>query len=199
MHAASSPRSDRTAIVGLFLVGLGIAAFVLRELGYDPLRAIADVDWPIFVIVPGLVLAAAAVFVERPTGIGFAIAGAIVTSVGLLLWYQNTTDHWESWAYAWALIGPGAAGLGLFLYGAWSHQPSQVATGLRLMGIAAVLFLAGMLFFETIFESGRLPIDLGDAWPILLVAIGVVIVLGALLGGGSRPSAGDEGAGGTHR
>ena len=189
MHAASSPRSDRTAIVGLILVAAGIFAFVAREAGFDPFSVI---DWPLFIIVPGLVLVAAAVLVPRPDGIGFAIAGSIVTSIGLLLWYQNASDHWESWAYAWALIGPGAAGLALFLYGAWTHAADQVSGGLRLMGISAILFVAGLLFFETIFQSGRLPVDLGDAWPVVLVAIGVVIVLGALLGGASRSPTGEQ-------
>ena len=48
---------------------------------------------------------------------GFAIAGSIVTTVGSVLLYQQTTGHWESWAYAWALVGPGAAGLGMLVYG----------------------------------------------------------------------------------
>ena len=34
----------------------------------------------------------------------------VVTTVGLVLLYQNTTGRWESWAYAWALVGPAASG-----------------------------------------------------------------------------------------
>lgn len=192
MHAAPSRRSDRVAIVGLVLVAAGIAAYVLREIGLDPIRVISHLAWPVFVVAPGLILVLAAVIVPRPNGVALAIPGAIVTSIGLLLWYQTLTGHWESWAYAWALVGPGAAGLALFLYGTGSRDATQVGVGLRLMGIAAIVFVVGLLFFETIFESGRLPVDLGATWPFLVIAIGAVLVGGSVLGGGSRPT-GDSG------
>ena len=46
------------------------------------------------------------------------VGGTVATTVGLVLLYQNNTGHWESWAYAWALVGPAASGLGLALWGA---------------------------------------------------------------------------------
>ena len=39
---------------------------------------------------------------------GLAIAGSIVTVSGLILLIQDATAHYESWAYAWALVFPGA-------------------------------------------------------------------------------------------
>ena len=53
---------------------------------------------------------------QLPRGLGFAIAGTIVTTIGFLLLYQDSTGHWESWAYAWALLTL-AAGLGTLIYG----------------------------------------------------------------------------------
>ena len=48
---------------------------------------------------------------------GMVIGGTVVTTVGLVLLYQDQTGRWESWAYAWALVGPAASGLGLVLWG----------------------------------------------------------------------------------
>ena len=54
-------------------------------------------------------------------------AGMEVVYIGLLLFYQNTFNHFESWAYAWALI-PFAVGIGLVINGTWSEQPARRQT-----------------------------------------------------------------------
>jgi hypothetical protein len=177
--------SARTApiVVGGALVLVGLAAFLLQGAGMDVGRAIGEVGWPFFVIVPGLGLLAASFAVPAPRGVGFAIAGSIVTTVGLILLYQNATDNWESWAYAWALI-PTAAGLGMLAYGALTDEPRITGTGVRLAAIGAVMFVIGMWFFGPIFDEGRPPIDFGNAWPLVLVIGGVLLVGGALFNGG---------------
>ena len=106
-------------ILGALFVLAGVGAFVARQAGIDPLGAVSDAGWPLFVIAPGVALLVASMFPQPPQGLAFAIPGGIVTSIGLLLFYQQATDHWESWAYAWALVGPGAAGLSMLPYGAF--------------------------------------------------------------------------------
>jgi hypothetical protein len=176
-----SPVSRSGALtVAVLLIAAGVATLVLRSMGIDPIDRIAETGWPLFVILPGLALLAAAVVPEPPKGLGFAIAGSIVTSIGLLLWYQELANHYESWAYAWALVGPGAAGVGLLGYGALTRHGELVRQGLRLVIVATGLFLAGAWYFETIFGSGRVPVDLEAWWPVALIAVGALVVVGEL-------------------
>jgi hypothetical protein len=180
MNAQSS--SDRRGVlaVGTLLVLAGIAAIVLRQAGFDLDNELFETGWPLFVIVPGLALLTASVFPAPPRGVGFAIAGSIVTSVGLLLFYQQSSGHWESWSYAWTLIGPGAAGLGLLGYGLLFRVRDFMTTGAWLVTISAVLFVVGFWFFETIFESGRVPVDLDAWWPVGLIGLGVAVLVGGM-------------------
>jgi hypothetical protein len=187
------------AVLGVLLVAIGVVGLTATWAGFDVDTWIGEHGWPIFVIVPGLLLWALAFVPRPPAGVGFAIAGRIVTSVGLLLWYQDTTDHWESWAYAWALIGPCAAGLGLLLYGLVTQTHQMVRQGVWIASIGFVVFVVGALFFESIFETGRVPFDLGDAWPVVLIGIGIVVIVASLLGPrstGGHP--GGQASGGAH-
>ena len=180
----SAVRWNGLAVVGAILVCAGAAWFVMRELRFDPFAAVADAGWPFFVIIPGVSLLALSLIPTPPRGLGFAIAGAIVTTVGIVLLYQATTAHWESWAYAWALVGPGAAGLGMLAYGLLFRQRDLLPAGARLVAIAAGLFVVGYWYFETVFATGRTPIDLGVWWPIVVVAVGLAALVSGLAGRG---------------
>jgi len=174
-------RSDRTPVaLGIMFVLVGVAALALRQTGVDVVAVIRDAGWQFFIIIPGLALLAASVVPAPPRGIGFAVAGSIVTTVGLILLYQEANDHFESWAYAWTLI-MAAGGAGTFVYGLAAGQRDMVASGLRTAAMAAVLFVAGFWFFETIFETGRAPVDLATWWPVIVIAAGVLLTLGALV------------------
>ena len=195
MTVIARDRRGTAAVAGIVLILLGAGVVVLREWGIDPIERIAEAGWPLFVILPGLTLLATAVLPAPPHGVGFAIAGSIVTSIGLLLWWQAQNDRYETWAYAWALIGPGAAGLGMAVYGALTRATELVRQGLRLMAIAGALFVVGAWFFEIVFETGRVPFDLDTElwWPLGLMAFGGLVVIGALFRGG-EPRHGEEGS-----
>ena len=167
-------RWNGLAVTGVVLVIVGIGWFVLRELRFDPFAAIADLGWPYFVILPGVILLGLSLIPTPPRGLGFAIAGAIVTTVGAVLLYQDSNGHWESWAYAWALVGPAAAGLGMLLYGLLFRQRDLVPVGARLVGIGGALFVVGYWYFESVFANGKAPLDLGSWWPVVLVVAGIV-------------------------
>ena len=109
-------------------------------------------------------------------GSGLTISGSMVTIVGLILLYQNTTDHWESWAYAWTLIAPGGSGAGTVLYGLRTGNAGMLRVGLWQVVTALGLFIAGFLFFEGLLGISGRRFPLPD-W-VLPVA---VIVLGLLL------------------
>jgi hypothetical protein len=173
-------------LLGALLVLLGVAWFALRELGIDPFEAIADLGWPFFVIIPGVALLIASLVRTPPHGVGFAIGGSIVTTVGAVLFYQQATGHWESWAYAWALVGPGAAGLGMVVYGLVFGLRDLLAVGARLIAIAAAIFVVGYWYFETVFATGRSPLELGQWWPLVFVGVGLLALVAGSLSRGSR-------------
>ncbi|MBN2012055.1 hypothetical protein JW960_22190 [candidate division KSB1 bacterium] len=114
--------------------------------------------------------------VNESAGLGLMIPGCIVTSVGLLLGYQNITNHWESWAYAWALIAPGSVGIAMFVFGTMRSQPKLVKDGKKVMTIGAILFICGFVFFELIIGISGFGFR-SVAWPILIIGVGVFIVI----------------------
>jgi hypothetical protein len=156
---ASAQRWGGLTVLGTVLVIVGVGWFVLRELRIDPFEAISGAGWPFFVIIPGVALLLASLVPAAPRGVGFAIAGSIVTTVGTVLLYQQATGHWTSWAYAWALVGPGAAGLGMLVYGLIFGQRDLLAAGARLVAIAGAIFAVGYWYFETVFSTGRAPVE----------------------------------------
>jgi hypothetical protein len=186
MNAQSASDRRGILVVGILLILAGVGLIGLQGAGFKLGNLGSGESWPIFVIVPGLVLLAASVLPPAPRGVGLAVAGSIVTVVGLVLFYQQATDHWESWSYAWALVGPGGAGLGLLIYGLLFRQGDLVGAGLRLVLIAVVIFALGFWFFETIYQSGRVPAALETWWPVGLIGLGLLVLTGGLFGSGRR-------------
>jgi vacuolar-type H+-ATPase subunit I/STV1 len=177
LHSALHRPRATPAVLGGFLVLLGAASVVARLAGIDLEHAIRAEDWPRFIVLPGLVLLALALVPEAPKGIGFAIAGAVVTTVGTLLFYQSRTGDWESWAYAWALI-PTAIGAAMLAYGLSGRAPGLVRAGLWTGGVAAMVFVMLAFVFLSLF-AGRETIDLAAWWPVLVIALGGVLLLGS--------------------
>jgi hypothetical protein len=166
------PRRQSTVLGGLLvLIGavLLIGQFVRVDIGHY--------GWPFFVIAPGVLLIVVALTARGAVSEGLAIAGSIIAVTGLILLYQNSTDHFESWAYAWALLFPGAIGVGMILYGLIGGRPGNVRGGTRLVGIAVVLFLLGAAFFEGVIGIGGYQLDRTAG-----VGVGaLIVVLGGLM------------------
>ena len=162
--------------IGAILVIVGILLFAgqFLDIGFD------DIGWPFWVIAVGAAILLAGLLVTREQGM--VIGGTVVTAVGLLLFYQNSTGHWESWAYAWALIGPAASGLGLVLWGLRSGNSNDLRNGTWGLLGGLGLFAIGFLFFEGVIgiSGERLPID---DWvlPAVVIGIGVVMLVRGLL------------------
>ncbi|HEY7736519.1 MAG TPA: hypothetical protein VH813_06970 [Candidatus Limnocylindrales bacterium] len=189
--SASDTRSTRdgATAIGVILIVVGVIGYAIVQAGLDPGDWLGGSGWTLFVIGAGVALLGAALLTERASALGFTIAGAIVTTVGLLLLSMDRAGHWETWAYAWSLI-PAAAGVALVAHGVRIGASPVMATGARLIGIGALLFVAGWWFFETVFQTGRVPFDLGSAWPLVLVAVGgLVALLGVLSGREGHPRA----------
>jgi hypothetical protein len=171
-------------VLGGLLVLAGVAWLLARTAGVDLPALVAAVGWPVFVVAPGLVLLALGLSMPRQPGQGMAVGGTIVTSVGLLLAYQDATDHWSSWAYAWALIGPAAAGLGQAAWGALHRHSRDVAEGGRTLGVGLVMFGVGYAFFEGLIGIGDgrgISRGAPDLVPFLLLGAGLLVIAGGLL------------------
>src|ERR1700730_10360824 len=169
MADSQAPRRSRSP--SMVLGGL------LRLVGQFVRIDIGHYGWPFFVIAPGVVILFLALMARGALGEGLAILGSIITVTRLVLLYQNATDHFESWAYAWALVFPGAVGVGMILHGLAAGRPGNARAGARLVGIGVVLFLLGVAFFEGIIGIGGY--QLGSAAGVTVG--GLVIALGALL------------------
>jgi len=138
-----------------------------------------DFGWPLFVIVPGLVLFALGLTIRDEAGLGMTIPGGIITAVGLLLLYQSTYDAYASWAYAWALVAPGSVGVSLFTYGLLHRKLDLVDAGLRTAAVGLGLFVGFGLFFENVIqvEGTGSTGAMRAALPVLAVVLGVIIIL----------------------
>jgi len=174
---AAEDRSGPPALVlGVILVIAGALLFVgqLLDIGID------DVGWPFIIVGVGVVILILGLFVNREQGM--VIGGTVVTTVGLVLLYQNSTDHWESWAYAWALVGPAASGLGLALWGASTGNRTDLRNGTWGLLGGLALFVIGFLFFEGVIGISGQRLPLAD-WvlPAAVIAIGVVLLGRGLL------------------
>ncbi len=164
-------RSGTGLAMGVVLVVVGVFYLVVQVAGVD----LSVFGWPLFVIIAGLTLL---VVGFASLGTGAAIPGGILTMVGLVLAYQNSTGNWSSWVYAWALVAPGGVGLGLFLQGLRERNPGLIRQGRSLMFIALLIFMIGFVFFESILNLGGmqdLPVVRG-ALPALLIVIGVLLL-----------------------
>lgn len=188
-QASPRPGTGSLLLLGAILVAVGVVALTLRALDVDLDAFIGEQTWPLLVIVPGLVLLGLAFVRTPPDGLGFAIGGSIVTTVGAILLVQANTETWQSWAYVWALI-PGAAGLGMVGYGLLTRSAELVSKGIRMVLIAGALFVVGWWYFEALFATGEPPIGIDTWWPLALIGAGAIIAVRALFGsrrGGTQP------------
>jgi hypothetical protein len=184
-------RGVSNAIVGVVLVGLGLL-FLAGELfdfrpwfGFD----FWHFSWPFFVIIPGLAFFVGMLLTGRSGG-GLAVPGSIITMTGLILLYQNSSNHWESWAYAWALIFPTAIGLGLMIQGVWSGLDKPFRVGRAMVGWGIAIFLVGAVFFEFVLNiSGYGRGLVGSvAGPLLLILLGLYLMVRRTVASGDEHS-----------
>lgn len=188
----SEPGARRASIaIGLVLILVGAALLFGRSVNID-------IGWPAWVIGPGLVILVLAFVVGGSGGSGFAVAGSVVTTVGVILAIQEATDTWASWAYAWALVAPGAVGVGLLLYGLWSRDREMARGGFTAMVAGAMIFLVGFAFFEGVLTLNDLTGPIANLIvPAILVGLGALLILVALLPRGARAARPGGAGGGT--
>ncbi|MGH2484167.1 MAG: hypothetical protein ACRDE9_06900 [Candidatus Limnocylindria bacterium] len=164
------------AVLGAVLIFIGLAFLAVRYL--DVFQG-ADV-WPLFIIGPGVALLVLGLFLPN---LGMLVGGSVVSTVGLVLAWQSMTGRWESWAYAWALVGPTASGVGSFLGGLRTGNPRLRDAGMWQIVVGLALFAGFYLFFEQVIGLSGEPLPLPEwVMPAALIGIGVLILLRGFLG-----------------
>jgi len=157
-------RSRNSAVLGVVLILAGMLLLAGR-LVPGLWGSLELLTWPMIVVGVGVLLLIIGLLTNAP---GMAVPACIVGGIGLLLYWQNATGNFESWAaYAWALI-PGFVGVGVILMGLLEGHPSSgLVAGGWLILISLVLFA----IFAS-FMGG--PVILGKFWPVLLIALGIL-------------------------
>ena len=160
-------RSNAGALVGgALLIAFGLLALagqVFRNVDWGSL-------WPFTVIGFGA-LFFVAMFAGGKQAAAFAIPGSIVGGIGLVLLFQNITQHWESMSYFWTLIIV-FVGAGIYIMGSYGGDMNQKQAGWRVMRVGFILFIIFGVFFEMIFSSFS-----NILFPVLLILLGVYLVL----------------------
>jgi hypothetical protein len=169
-------------VIGIVLIGLGALFLLDRFVDIN----LASAGWPLFIIVPGILVYTWGLTTSGREGAGLAVGGGITTVVGLILAVQNATGLWATWAYAWTLVGPGGTGLGLLGWGLTHHDDGLIRNGFRSIGTALALFVVFGLFFEGLIGLSGPPFLSSDFGPVILIGVGVVVVAFGLVRGRQR-------------
>jgi hypothetical protein len=165
-------RSRSAVAGGTILILLGVFFLIIRIVP----GIFGEFSWPLIIIGVGVVFLVVAVITWTP---GLTVPACIIGGIGAILYWQNLTGHWETWAYAWTLI-PGFVGVGVFLSELLEGRPMKA-----LVDGGWPILVSLVLFFIFGYFLGNLP-WLGAYWAVLLIVVGVLIILRPLLGIGKK-------------
>jgi len=154
----------------LLLILAGVAALAIQFVPGWQAWVYGDRGWPLIVVGVGLLLLVIGLLAGAP---GMAIPACITAGIGGILYWQNATGQWESWAYAWVLI-PGFVGIGIILSGLLQGSLKELGAGAWLVFISLVLFAASGSFLGGVSVFG-------PYWPTLLIALGLVLLVRRLV------------------
>ena len=150
----------QSAFPAFALIGVGVA--LLLAYLFD--IRLMDFFWPSFIIAPGLLLmwpAHKSTADEQSKFAFLAVPGAMIATVGLLLFAMNLTDHFEAWAYSWTLLIAAAAGGVMYVTRYDENEPLQQRS-YKLIRVMSMVFIGLALFFEIIvFENFNPLMSLG--------------------------------------
>jgi len=159
---------------GLILILVG--AWFLAVQFVPQLEAWAKGQWSLSIIGVAVIFLLASVLSNTP---GLSIPAFIIGGIGGLLYYQNVTGAWDTWAYAWTLI-PGFVGLGLLFFSLQTRDKGTSKAGVILLFISMIMFA----FFGSFLGARN---EIIQFWPIILVIAGLWSMANALFGNRSTP------------
>lgn len=157
-------RSKSGLAAGIVLILIG--AWFLAVQFVPELRAWSSGNWPLAIIAVGVLL----FVVGLVTGsYGMSVPAAIVGCIGGLLYWQNATGNWDSWAYAWTLF-PGFVGVGVLLTGLLERS-REALTG------SIILIFISLVFYSIFGSFLGAPKAIIQYWPVLIIVLGFWILL----------------------
>lgn len=157
-------------VLAVTLIAAGVIILVVRRFG-----GTAETLWPFFIIIPGVALAGLTMTGSWQSKTA-AATGAVIAGIGVILWVQELTDYYQSWAYAWALL-PAFAGLGLFISGYRDNDEATRARARGLMQWGAAGFAVLAIAFETLIFHERVIFG-GWLLPVVLIVAGALLLFG---------------------
>ena len=150
--------------VALLLILLGVWFLLVQFVPGLQAFTLNQNTWPLVLAAFGVAFGVAGIVTWKPD---FFVPASLFVGLGGLLYYQNITGDWKSWAYAWTLI-PGFVGVGVFIANVLQGKIREAITA---GGWLVVISL--FLFF--IFGSFLGGINLfGVYWPVLLIILGLI-------------------------
>jgi len=160
-----NPKRRSSIAIALTLISIGLWFFAVQWMPELWAWAYGRYTWPIPIMGIGGVLLLIGILTGIPA---LAVPACIVGGIGGLLYWQNITGNWASWAYAWALI-PGFVGVGIMLSGLLSAKRQAIVGGGWLLVISLVTFT----FFGSFLGGWGL---ISNYWPILLIVLGILLL-----------------------
>lgn len=161
-------RNNGALAGGILLILFGLLALLSQFFrGFD----FWSTFWPFIIIGVGAMFFVGMAAGGKSTA-GLAIPGSIITGIGLMLFVQNLTNHFESWAYGWTVIII-SVGLGIYIMGWWGGNMEQRRSGAGVMRVGLILFVIFGAFFEMIFNSSALA---NYVFPAGLILLGLYLV-----------------------
>ena len=157
-------------IGGLILIGLGLLFLV---------NVFIPVTWPIAITAVGVAMLAWAVQQRERYGEGMGLSGLLTTTLGLILFYQNATQNWQSWYYLWPLLFA-AVGAGMLLnrWLATSRNSGVRYGGARYLRVSTAFIVLGLVASVVLwFVREQL------SWPSIIWGMGAMFSLAAIAGG----------------
>ncbi len=160
-------RPRRSALgVGILLIAL-VLLLLAGQLLPGVFGWVGPITWPLIVIGVGAFLLLLGLVTGNP---GMAVPACVVGGIGMLLYWQNATNNFSSWAYAWALI-PGFVGVGVILEGLFAGRFGKaLVSGGWLILISLVI----LTIFASFMGGPQL---LGVYWPVLLIILGLIALV----------------------
>jgi hypothetical protein len=162
--------SVRQSLPAIAIIGIGVVLLVVNIFHLDLMAFL----WPGFVITPGLALMWPTYnsTQDRQSSFSFlAVPGAIVLTVGLLLFVMNMADHFEAWAYSWTLVFAAVGGALMYIK-RFDLTSTVHESGHKFVRTMIVLFMGLAVFFEFIVFENFTPL-----LPFVLIGFGVFMLV----------------------
>ncbi len=156
----------RSSIVGGMILIIVGAVFLLVQF-VPGLGEWFDIgrQWPLIIVFVGALFLLGALLGTPP----LAFPAVITGGTGLILYYQNITGNWDTWAYIWTLY-PGMVGVGMVLMHTLSGSLGRgLREGAPLLLLSAVLFA----IFGSFFNGFGL---MGQFWPVFIILGGLWLI-----------------------